>query len=518
MHTMQGEGLEVTLGPYALRPFQERAIPAARAALARLKAAGRPLRILLVAPCGAGKTIVSSAFMRAILDKGNSCVFLASGRILIDQKSRKLAACGICHNVIMANSEPYPVGEDEEAKHCAVASKDTLAARAIAINPSAVFVDEAHVSTADGWVVILEPQRIVIGMTATPITGDGHGLGWYEEIVELATHEELLREKFIVPCRVFAPFTVSMFGAKKSGDDWSEAEVEKRFNHRVLHGKIVESWLKHGQDRPTLVFASSRAHGRELTEEFNGRGIVASFIDGDTPDKERERIYGLHRTGQERVLVSCGVFIQGADFPWVSCGVLAFSTASLRKLRQTTGRIFRIDPDNPAKIDALILDHGGNTDPDRHGWPQWDLEWSLDTGKEIEVKEAGERKPPGPTFCHKCGEQFRASLGRCPHCGNVLRSKLGRNEIEVVDGELREVKRSAPRKPAVGNQKIWSQCVGIAANRGLTVNSAAGIFHKRTDQWPRDVPGLKPEYNYHQGKMLAAVVWPGFVRKKKEPV
>lgn len=108
------------LGPFTLYPHQVKAVDAARDAFRR-----GARRVLIQAPCGAGKTLKTSAIMSLAMGKGKKALFLASGRKLITQKSLKLADCGIPHAVLMSR-EPWVAGHS-----CVVSSKDTFAERCI---------------------------------------------------------------------------------------------------------------------------------------------------------------------------------------------------------------------------------------------------------------------------------------------------------------------------------------------------------------------------------------------------
>jgi len=161
-----------------LRPYQERAIAGLRSELARLKAAGLPMRVILQAPCGFGKTICSSAIMKSALDRGHDCMFIASGRLLVQQKSATLERCGIHHTVLMD-------GYDFGLSRCVVVSKDTYWSRAFEsekvprLNTHLIIIDEARSSISPEWqrLLLAHPNVPVVGLDATPARGNGRGLG-----------------------------------------------------------------------------------------------------------------------------------------------------------------------------------------------------------------------------------------------------------------------------------------------------------------------------------------------------
>jgi DNA repair protein RadD len=158
----------------SLRPYQTEVIGRYKAAIA-----AHFLRVLLVAPTGSGKTIIASAIVAEAVAAGKRVIFLAHRRELILQCAHKLHEAGIDHGILLP---PYPMRLYEKVQ---VASIATLFARAIRCSsiemPPAdlVIIDEAHHCRADTYAQIIKayPGAVVLGLTATPVRGDGRGLG-----------------------------------------------------------------------------------------------------------------------------------------------------------------------------------------------------------------------------------------------------------------------------------------------------------------------------------------------------
>ena len=58
----------------------------------------------------------------------------------------------------------------------------------------------------------------------------------------------------------------------------------------MLVADVVGTWLRLGDNRPTLCFAVDRAHARRLAAEFKAAGVSSAYVDAMTPRDERERI------------------------------------------------------------------------------------------------------------------------------------------------------------------------------------------------------------------------------------
>ena len=131
-----------------LRPYQDDLIKAARNEMAR-----GSHRVLIVAPCGAGKTILSAFIASEHTKRGGQVLFLAHRRELNEQAEDTFARTG------------------QPTKNISVMSVQTAARRTNRIiKPTMILLDEAHHAAANTWLTILKafPDEFVIGLTATP--------------------------------------------------------------------------------------------------------------------------------------------------------------------------------------------------------------------------------------------------------------------------------------------------------------------------------------------------------------
>ncbi len=162
-----------------LRDYQTKVVDETMAALAE------GLRVLLVAPTGSGKTIIFCEIIKRFIAEDKSVIVLAHRRELIDQCADKLNRFDVPHSILMAGRE-FSLFPD-----VVVATIQTLASRMRRKDyraPSAdlIVIDEAHRSRAESYVRVVElcPDAMVLGVTATPVRGDGRGLGRLPEIPE----------------------------------------------------------------------------------------------------------------------------------------------------------------------------------------------------------------------------------------------------------------------------------------------------------------------------------------------
>ncbi len=476
-----------------LHPYQDRVLEDVESRIA----AGKR-RILLVAPTGAGKTVLATEAVRRHVQCAGRVVFLAHRRELIDQAADKLFRAGIDHGVILAGHPTRP-GELVQ-----VASIATLHARAIRSStmdlPPAdlVVVDEAHHVRARTYqqIIAAYPDAVILGLTATPCRGDGRGLGKaFDTMVEAPSVAELTGLGYLVPARIYAPSAPDLKGVRTVAGDYNERELAERVDIPQLVGDVVTHWLRHAERRRTVVFACGVAHSLHLRDEFNRAGVAAEHLDGSTPAEERDAILKRLAAGTIDVVSNAMVLTEGWDAPAVSCLVLARPTKSLGLYRQMVGRVLRTAA---GKVDAVILDHAGAVF--QHGLPDDPITWTLDADKKAEnrahrARQDG-RKSTGLATCPECAG-VRLAGRPCEFCGW---RPHGRAEgVEVVDGDLVEVGKNGLRAPPADSRAMrrafHGQLVWIARERGYADGWAAHKFKEKFGSWPesRHVMPAEPD-------------------------
>ena len=418
-----------------LRPYQVEGLNKLRTAIA-----GGSRYPVLVAPTGAGKTMMAVSIIQGAQEKGKKVIMFAPRRELIYQASERLEAHDIDYGVVMAGCLYL-------RKPILVASFDTVHARAvqserIALPPAdIVIVDEAHLSISNTRKHIIQQYKnkgaIVIGLTATPARGDGRGLGEiYDDLVETVTIRSLIDQGFLAPIRYFAstaPVDLNDVPLNKDGD-YVEKQLAKRVDKQALIGDIVSNWLRIAPDRQTVVFAVNRAHSRHICDEFLRAGIKAEHLDGETELEERAGILKRMNTGETQVLCNVFVATYGLDIPILSCCVFARPSKNIALYLQMAGRVLRVHKDVP---DAIMIDHAGAIQ--ENGFVEEEQPWTLDgndTVKERKQKEKEKNKEPIEMTCGSCGYVFKAER-TCPRCGHEILQK--REAIPCHEEDLQEI-------------------------------------------------------------------------------
>ena len=457
-------------------------------------------RLLYVAPTGAGKTVVGAEIINRAVERHHRFLVIAHRREIITQTRDKLVANGVNPGIVLAGFED----ELRPYANVQVAGIQTLHARAIRSNrmpmPAATYliIDEAHHARAGTYQKVLEqyPDAVVLGLTATPIRGDGRGLGnIFETMIEAPQIAELIKLGHLVPTKVYAPVDRDIAkGVRTQTGDYVVSALSARMNTDQLVGDVVADWLKHGERRLTVAFAVDVAHSVHIRNAFLEFDVRAEHLDGSTPKTERDAILARLRSGETEIVTNCAVLTEGWDMPAVGCLILARPTKQLGLFRQMVGRVLR-----PAegKTDAIILDHSGAVY--RHGLPEDHVEWTLDVDRRAENptqarRERGEQ--PKLRQCPSCKTVMAAPP--CHTCGWMPAPRHGRDR-DFADGELGLIVGGKAQTPTYSEDErvlFFQELRAVQQMRGYKPGWAAHKFKDKFGHFPpwsyNDLPPAAP--------------------------
>jgi superfamily II DNA or RNA helicase len=484
-----------------LRPYQTDVIAEFYQTTAEFK------RVILVAPTGAGKTVIASAIIKEFVRTYREVLVLAHRREIIGQTSKKLRELGISHGIIQAGSPLMPLAPVQ------VASISTLWHRAIrgdrmALPPAKLMViDECHHAPARTYRKIIDayPDAIILGLTATPCRGDGRGLGGiFETIIECPQVAELIKQDFLVKTRVYAPSAPDLVGVRVQAGDYIESQLAKRMDTAKLVADIVGTWHKYGDGRRTVCFATGVGHSIHLRDEFIASGVRAEHIDGGTPKAERDETLNRLAAGDITLVTNCMVLTEGWDMPDVGCCILARPTKKMGLFRQMVGRVLR---PAPGKQNAIILDHSGAVF--RHGLPEDRVDWFLSPDAKAESPTHAARNSFGGAKlldCSQCGA-LREGGKACPCCGFLPVRKP--DLVIVREGELTLVENGKPTKPDLNVNEWHAMLVAIGMEKGYKPGWAAYKFKEKFGNWPpaRSVIPVDPSHEVRSWVRSRTIAW-----------
>ncbi len=400
-----------------LRPYQQQLITDIR-----LQYQLGHRRVLAVLPTGGGKTVCFTHIAQQAAKKGNRVCVLVHRQELLDQASR---AMPMPHGCIRAN-------RSMDLSHAVqIASVQTLARRLHLLPPDffqLLVVDEAHHTNAGTWDKTIQHFHAakLLGVTATPIRGDGRGLGeHYQAMVEGPTAQQLTDDGYLAPAKVLAPPGFDSSGLRKRMGDFDTKDAEQRVG--TIMGDCVGHYRKHLSGQTAIAFCCSVAHAEAVAHLFQSAGIAAASIDGTMDTSTRRELLADLGTGKLSILTSCALIGEGVDVPSVGGCILLRPTASVALHLQMIGRCLRPQPGKR----AVVLDHVGNTL--RLGHHLEPRDWTLDG-----IKKRDREAAPSVKVCPQCFATSASAVQVCRECGHVF-APQERRELQQVDGELVEV-------------------------------------------------------------------------------
>ena len=209
---------------FNLRPYQVESIEGLREGIRQGHRAQT-----LVAPTGAGKTILAAYLLKEALAKGSQAAFVVDRVALCAQTSAVLWDYGIQHGVAQGGNT---FGRNEPIQVC---SAQTIEKRKFFPDMRLLMIDEVH--TQRKYIVDFakRTKAVVIGLTATPFSP---GMGeTYTNMVNVTTTNQLIEQGYLAPLKVYAAKEIDMTGAKVIAGEWSDREIETR--GKAIIGDIV---------------------------------------------------------------------------------------------------------------------------------------------------------------------------------------------------------------------------------------------------------------------------------------
>lgn len=464
-----------------LRPYQTNVKYGVRAAY---KAGYR--RVLAVMPTGSGKTVLFADIAHESGRRGFTSIVLVHRKELLSQALAKMLEFGAPAGAI------HPEHSYDYTASTQVASINTLVKRmhSLHLDPDLIIIDEAHHATAPTYAKILAhyPRARVLGVTATPIRGDGTGLdSVFDAMVVGPQIHELQALGNLVPVRWIMPKSViDRAKLKVSRGDYDLKEQETEIDKAGVTGDSIRMYKKYSDGLPAIAFCVSVAHAEHVAAMFRDAGYRSESVDGSLSDSERKcRIQGL-ANGEVQVLTSCDLIGEGLDIPAATTAIILRLTKSTALALQWPGRILR---PAPGKSHGIVIDQVGlyseHSDYLQALVMPVAIEWTLQGDEKKKGKEKQEKGLP-VWQCEKCYTVNPMATQVCA-CGHE-RVVKGR-EINHVEGELIELnaesiellKKAKAKK--VAQARTLDELEKVALELGYKRGWARMVYEARADKF-----------------------------------
>lgn len=417
----------------------------------------------IVAPCGAGKSVIISEITRLTTKNKKRVLFLVHRKELIDQ----------IQNTFKRNEVNMDLVQFSMVQ--------TVVRRLDSIpKPDLIITDENHHALAKTYRKIYDyfSDVLRLGFTATPIRLDGSGLGDVNDIlIEEVDAQWLIEHGYLSPYKYYAP--------KLIDDDYLKIGRMKEFTSKsideaigkIIFGDVIKHYRELADSEQAITYCHSIEASLKVVEEFNKSGIPSAHIDAKTPKNERDRIIERFRNQEIRMLSNVDLIGEGFDVPDCSTVIMLRPTKSLSLYIQQSMRGMRYKTGKT----SIIIDHVGNVH--RFGLPDAKREWSLEGFKKNSSRNEPQLKI---RQCENCFAVYQVKEKQCPTCGHhpqVVRER----KLEVDESaKLQQIDKSEfefiidTREPK--DCKNMKELFELAKHRGY-----------------------KPGWAYYQGKLLGFI-------------
>ena len=347
----------------ALRDYQQECL---EAVLSHFEA--RVSRQLITLPTGAGKTIVLAAIAKNINKK---TLILAHREELITQAFDKFrlfwpeASIGIC------------MGERDEIDNQIVigsiqtCSRPKRLTRLLEHGFELMMIDEAHHSVSNSYQSIINElgfinrsNKLLIGVTATPMRGDKQGLGnIFEKITFSRSIGTMIKVGYLSPVvgrKILTNFSFEKI--RTHNGDFNLVDLSEAVNTKERNEFIVSKFNEYAKDRKGVAFCVDVQHCKDLSDAFKKAGFSSAPVYGEMPTNDRKNVLSDLKNGKIQIVTSCGILTEGFDEPSIDAVLMARPTKSHGLYVQCIGRGLRLWPGKQNCFVLDFTDRGHNLD------------------------------------------------------------------------------------------------------------------------------------------------------------
>jgi len=338
--SLRDEMLE-TGRPFAIRHYQ-------REAVERWYMDGKPAggHGVVVLPCGAGKTIVSMAAMATIQQH---TLILCNNQTAVNQWVREI----IDKTTLTSNEVGVYSGAEKRIRPVTVATYQILTWRRSKDvdyehlhlfrdhNWGLLIYDEVHLLPAPVFGATAELQGCRrLGLTATLVREDGRegdvfslvGPKRYDLPWQLLEKQGFVAEAKCFEVRV--PFGTK---AQDAYDNATEMEKFRLASENPVKLDVVKTLVERHSDDLVLIIGTYLSQLRQISKDLR-----APLITGQTPHRERDRLFAEFRSGRCKRLVVSKVANFAIDLPDANVAIqVSGSFGSRQEEAQRLGRILR---------------------------------------------------------------------------------------------------------------------------------------------------------------------------------
>ena len=267
---------------YTLRPYQQSAVDFALDSLNNPEINS----VIIVRPTGTGKTILMAAIVEKYVEQNKRVLILAHRNKLLEQAHDKIeSACGI------DSSYEGKIGGDERVVICSIQSmsRDNRLEKYSPDYFSLIIVDETHHIKSPSYEKVRSyfSGAKLVGVTATPVRGDGHDTRENFDVeASIYTTDNAIEDGYLTPIRVAKiPMEIDISRVHMQGGDYSASDVGDVLDRYLQKIAIKTAELTEG--KKTIIFTPLVRTAQKLSEIFNtSTSARADYVAGERKDSD----------------------------------------------------------------------------------------------------------------------------------------------------------------------------------------------------------------------------------------
>lgn len=434
---------------------------------------------LIIAPCGAGKSlIIAEIIRRARQWPDTRIIILTHRKKLLEQNESEL------RNILPdAPTGFYSAGLKRKDKQAQIlfAGIQSVHKMATKLEPfDMILIDEAHMmprssETQYGRFIaealLVNPRLKIAGLTATPYRLDSGRLTdkpgnvFDKEVYDISV-KMLIDRGYLCPVvSKGAAKPVNMSKVHRRGGEFIASEMAAAFDQADIVQEACREIVAYGHDRRAwLVFAASIEHAEHVRDTLQEMGIDAKTYTSADAD---ESVLDDFAHGRLRCVVNVDILTVGSNFPICDMMAILRATESTALYVQIVGRGMRL---YPGKENCLLLDYGGNVE--RHGVID-------DVVVAKNPEGSGEGKAPVKT-CENCHSLVHAAVRECPDCGFLFPVEEANHDTIAYSGALLR----SQIQPTVHEVTSWSWTRHVKPGKpdSVKVTYQCGLM-RRFSEW-----------------------------------
>lgn len=380
---------------YQLRPYQVQAVNNAVAFFkSKLSDGDNAVEVL---PTGSGKSLIIS---NIALRLGEPILIFQPSKEILEQNYQKISSYGMVQCGIFSAS--FGRREIAPITFCTIGSVMRFL-NVLKGNYKYCLIDECHSVNANGGqykTMIKYLGLKVIGLTATPyrLWHDSYGSVLrfitqtipriFSKVIHVTQVEELLKLGFLAKLNYYQVRNIidkKNLVVNSTGFDYTEKSLRAEYQ-RVQFNNSLENIIRRlfrvNRNR-ILVFTHFVEEATQLAKNLPN----TTFVTGETPKKERERILNDFKSGKIHCVANVGVLTTGFDYPELDTVVLGRPTRSLALYYQMVGRALRPYPNKQGWIVDLCDTYSKfgkveNLEMRCEGSTKWAI-WNKETNEQI---------------------------------------------------------------------------------------------------------------------------------------